>query len=192
MRKNVLLLAILLLPLIMNAQQKQWKPWGVAEAGLIVGSYGPSGDLRVQGGMKKGDWLFGLGAAHDGYKYQSIPVFVQARKMFGKKQIKPFVMGSAGANFEHVKDVYDDRVYIAIIAPPQYSYSTGLYGELAAGLAFRTHKTFGFNLSFGYTRKTMTENYSWTILNGSGTGENNFGSTKYLMNRWAFRLAISY
>jgi hypothetical protein len=196
MRKHLLIAFVVLIPFITKAQQHTWKPWAVAEAGLLAGSYGPSGDLRVQGGMQKGAWKFGVGAAHDGYKFETLPVYAQARKMFGKKHMKPFVLASLGANFEMVKEPAQDILFIdrlsSIWRAPDYSYSTGMYGELGAGLAFRTQKTFGFNISFSYTRKTLTESYAWTSYNGVGPGESNMDESKYLMNRWAFRLAISY
>lgn len=196
MRKTLIIACVLLIPFIGIAQSKTWKPWAVAEAGLLVGSYGPSGDLRLQGGMKKGGWMFGAGFAHDGYKYESLPVYAQARKMFGQKRIKPFVMGSVGPNFEMVKEEPQNVIFFSrnssIWAAPEYNYAMGLYSELGAGLAFRTHKTFGFNISFSYTRKTLTETSTYTNYNNGGAGETNSDESKYLMNRWSFRLAISY
>lgn len=196
MRKHFVFAFIVLIPFISNAQKNSWEPWAVAEAGLLTGSYGPSGDLRIQGGMKNSGWLLGIGAAYDGYKLESLPVYAQARKMFGRKHMKPFAMGSLGANFEMVKNpneglIFFDR-FSSILPAPTYKYSTGLYGELGAGLAFRTHKTFGFNLSFSYTHKSLTESFTRVIYNGGGAGETATENRKYLMNRWAVRVAISY
>jgi len=194
MKNRILLIIILLTPMIMQAQQK-WKLWGVSEAGILTGSYGPSGDLRLQGGLEKKGWMFGAGAAYDGYRYETFPVYGQIRKMFGKKKMKPFLTSSFGANFETEDDnPYDNMVFASsnssIWAQPAYTYTPGIYAELGAGLAFRTHKTFGYNLSFTYTRKTLTEGNTYMIMNGDGAGETTTSSTKYLLNRWAFRIAM--
>lgn len=187
--KYVLSLFFLALVQLSNAQSK-WKPWGVTEAGFIVGSYGPSGDLRLQGGLKKNNWMFGAGAAYDGYRFETLPVYAQARKMFGNKKVRPFVMASAGVDFEIEEDnPASDLVFIW--APPVVHYLPGYYADLGAGVAFRTHKRFGYNVSFSYSRKTLTETSTYQMWNGSKF-EQNTTETKYLMNRYAFRIAMQF
>lgn len=194
--KNILAL-ILCLCIIQSSQaQSKWKPWGIAEAGIIAGSYGPSGDLRLQGGLRTHGWLFGLGASYDGYKFQNLPVYAQARKMFGNKKIKPFVMASGGVNYEIQRDNPPSNVvYISVMpgiwAPPVISYQPGYYADLGAGLAFRTHKKFGYNLSFSYTRKTLNEVSDSRTWSG-GVYEPVRNETKYIMNRYAFRIAMQF
>ncbi|MGB4772004.1 MAG: hypothetical protein WBP58_11115 [Chitinophagaceae bacterium] len=190
--KNIIFIILIFLPCMLHAQ-KSWKPWGVGEAGLLFGTYELSGDLRLQGGMKKGGWLLGAGAGTDGYRLRSIPVYAQVRKMMGNKNMKPFVMGSFGLNIDKVKDLNKGMMTFDIrgnIMPmPAYQYSPGTYAELGAGLAFRTHKTFGWNLSFGYTRKTLQEEVSQNIYTGSGW-EPTVNKNKYMMNRYSFRIGM--
>lgn len=190
--KNIIFIAMLFLPCMLFAQQN-WKPWGVGEAGLLFGTYELSGDLRLQGGMRKGGWLLGAGAGTDGYRLNSIPVYAQVRKMMGNKNMKPFVMGSFGANIDHVKDQNSGMMTFDIrgnIMPqPTYRYSPGTYAELGAGLAFRTNKKFGWNLSFGYTRKTLQEEVSHLIYTGSDW-EPAVNNNKYMMNRYVFRVGM--
>lgn len=193
MKNTYIILLLLLVPALSRAQ-RAGKWWGVAEAGIIAGSYGPSGDLRLQGGMKTNGWLMGLGAAYDGYKFESLPVYAQVRKMFGERRKKPFLMGSFGVNLDQVKSFTDpDIVFFdvrnGIMQPPSYQYDPGIYAELGAGIAFRTHRKFGWNLSFSYTRKTMKETVDQMIYNGSGY-EPGTSINKYLMNRYAFRIGM--
>jgi hypothetical protein len=190
--KNIIFISLIFLPCMLHAQ-KSWKPWGVSEAGLLFGSYELSGDLRLQGGMKKGGWLLGAGAGTDGYRLRSIPVYAQVRKMMGNKNMKPFVMGSFGVNFDKVKNQDWDLITFDIrgnIMPlPTYQYTPGTYAELGAGLAFRTHKKFGWNLSFGYTRKTLQEEVSQNIYTGSDWLPV-VNKNKYMMNRYALRIGM--
>jgi hypothetical protein len=190
--KKIIFFALIILPCMLHAQ-KSWKPWGVSEAGLLFGTYELSGDLRLQGGVRKGSWLLGAGAGTDGYRLRSIPVYAQVRKMMGNKNMKPFVMGSFGVNFDNVKDYNWDMITFdargSIMPPPTYQYSPGSYAELGAGLAFRTHKKFGWNLSFGYTRKTLQEEVSQNIYTGSGWGPT-VNKNRYMMNRYALRIGM--
>ena len=194
--KNIIFIAMLFLPCMLFAQQN-WKPWGVGEAGLLFGTYELSGDLRLQGGMKKGGWLLGAGAGTDGYRLNSIPVYAQVRKMMGNKNMKPFVMGSFGANFAgKIDPPFEDLSFVTMLArpdlfvPPVSTYRTGTYVDFGAGLAFRTHKKFGFNLSLSYTRKTQVEDVTQSIFNGTGGIETTTNTNKYMMNRYAFRIGM--
>lgn len=194
--KNIIFIALIILPCTLHAQQS-WKPWGVAEAGLLFGSYEASGDLRIQGGVKQGGWLLGVGAGTDGYKLNSIPVYAQVRKMMGNKNMKPFLMGSFGANFAGKNDPpFQDLSFVTMLSrpdlfvAPESSYRTGSYLDLGAGLAFRTHKKFGFNLSLSYTRKTQVENVTQTVFNGTGGLETTTNTNKYMMNRYALRIGM--
>lgn len=193
--RKIIFFILLLTPGVMQAQHT-WKPWGVSEAGLITGSNGLSGDLRLQGGMKYGGWLLGAGVAHDGYRMVSIPVYAQVRKMFGNKHIKPFLTGSFGINYETEQDG-KTNMYLSlssnitrIMAAPSYSYHAGSYADLGGGLAFRTHKKFGFNLSLGYSRKTVREEVNQLIYDGSGNAETVSNATRYVMNRYVFRIGM--
>lgn len=194
--KNIIFIALIILPCMLHAQQN-WKPWAVGEAGLLFGTYELSGDLRVQGGMKKGGWLLGAGVGTDGYRLNSVPVYAQVRKILGTKNMKPFVMSSFGANFAgKIDPPFEDLSFVTMLArpdlftPPVSNYSTGTYFDIGAGLAFRTNKKFGFNLSLSYTRKTQTEDITQSIYNGTGGIETVTNSNKYLMNRYALRIGM--
>jgi hypothetical protein len=194
--KNIIFITLIFLPCMLHAQ-KNWKPWGVAEAGLLFGSYEASGDLRLQGGMKKGSWLLGAGAAVDGYKFNSVPVYIQVRKLMGQKKAKPFFMGSFGANFAGKNNpAFQDLSFLTLLARPELvrapetNYRMGSYLDLGAGIAFRTKKTFGFNLSLSYTRKTQLEDITQSIFNGTGGFSNTTNTTKYMMNRYSFRIGM--
>jgi hypothetical protein len=174
--------------------QAQWKPWVVAEGGALWGGYEFTGDIRLQGGVKTNGWLIGAGAAYDPYRYKTMPVYVQGRKMFTQGRIKPFILASIGANLEMEKD-QEQPVESAPVwgrwIPPAYQYSNGVYAEGGLGLAFRTKKRIGFNLSLSYTYKSMEETYNVNTWTGVAN-ENTLVENKYMMNRLAFRVGFRF
>lgn len=196
MRKVLLIALSLITATLIFAQSSSskksgvWNPWGVAEAGIVMGSYEGNSDLRLQGGVSKNNWLFGIGIANDAYRYNSMPIYLQARKSFLSGKRRPFVLVSAGYNFATEKDYTPDWFFTGVRgAVPTYQYSSGYYGELGAGYAFRAHKKWGYTLSFSYTRKTMTEKYNSTIWNGN-IPENGVNQNLYKMHRFAVRMGI--
>lgn len=174
--------------------QDKWKPWIIADAGPVWGSNGPSGDVRLQAGFRSKGWLLGIGGSYDPYRIRSVPIYVQARKMFTEKKIRPFVVGSIGANIEVAKDGDPAEPSEAIWgrwAPPSYQYSNGMYAEGGLGAAFRANKRLGLNLSFSYVYKTNSE----TVFGYYWLGQTITSSpveSKYLMNRLALRLGLQF
>ena len=74
--------------------------------------------------------LLGLGAAVDYYRFESYPVYFQARKTFEFRKVKGFVLSSWGYNFKS-----------GTVATPSWwggrtitkQYSGGFYGEIGGG-----------------------------------------------------------
>ncbi|MFN5761269.1 MAG: hypothetical protein ACK44U_04250 [Sphingobacteriales bacterium] len=167
-----------------------WRPWVILEGGLVWGSYETNGDVRLQSGISKEGWKFGAGIGHDSYRYSSLPIYLQARKIFVSGKKRPFVLASAGYNFATEPDFspdwwFDPRGGIT----PVYKYGSGYYAELGGGLAFRENKKWGYTLSISYIRKTMSEEYNTTIWNGTGL-ENEVINNLYRMKRVSIRLGI--
>ena len=105
-----------------NAQQNKWKAWGIPELGYISGTNGPSGDIRLQGGMQKNGWNIGLGTGVDYYRFTSFPIYAQGRKFIGKKKGKPFVLTSMGVNLPSVQTKQRNQpLFIDFIGPDSAS-----------------------------------------------------------------------
>lgn len=172
--------------------QSVWKPWVVADGGPLWGGYEVTGDIRLQGGVKTNGWLIGAGTAYDPYRFRTLPVYIQGRRMFGQRKSKPFVVGSFGANiFLHDKQE-DANLTIWSWPVPDYQYSNGIYAEAGIGWAFRTTKKWGFNLSLSYTHKTNTETYNNTVWAGNSETESSINENKYLMNRLSLRIGMQF
>lgn len=170
--------------------QLEWKPWLVADGGPLWGGFEATGDIRLQGGIKTNGWHIGAGAAYDPYRFRTLPVYVQGRRLFGQGKSKPFVLGSIGANISLQEDQENANLTIWPWPLPTYQYSNGIYAEAGIGWAFRTTKKWGFNLSLSYTHKTNTETYNNTVWVGNNEIETATSENKYLMNRLALRIGI--
>jgi hypothetical protein len=167
----------------------------IADAGPVWGGYEVSGDVRLQGGMKMNGWLIGAGASYDPYRFRTLPIYAQGRKMFGRGKSKPFVLGSIGANIILEQDQNGTNIITPFSAPwPElnYRYTNGIYAEGGIGWAFRTTKKWGFNFSFSYTHKTNSEKYDARVWAGNNEMETTTSENKYLMNRLAFRVGIQF
>jgi opacity protein-like surface antigen len=173
--------------------QKTWKPWVVADGGPVWGGYEVSGDIRLQGGMKMNGWLVGAGVSYDPYRFHTLPIYVQGRKMFGNGKSKPFILGSLGSNIILEQDKNGTNIFTPFSVPwidLNYQYTNGIYAEGGIGWAFRTRKKWGFNLSLSYTHKSNTERYNSRVWAGNNETENTTSENKYLMNRLAMRIGI--
>lgn len=195
MRKVFLSCCLLCFSLAVLAQKTStkkssvWSPWGVAEAGVVWGSYEANGDLRLQGGVSKNDWKYGVGLAKDVYRFSSVPIYLQVRRSFLRGKRRPFLLASAGYNLATESDYTNPFMGIWWGTPTTYQYTSGYYGELGAGYSFRSTKKWGYTLSFSYTRKTMSENYNTVLWNGTDS-ETSETRNIFRMNRFAIRLGI--
>jgi hypothetical protein len=184
--------ALIIVLLLSNTSYAQlvWKPWIVADGGPLWGSNVVTGDIRMQGGIKTNGWHIGIGAAYDPYRFRTLPLYVQGRRLFGQKKSKPFVVGSFGANI-FLDNVHENRNLTIWSWPlPAHQYSNGIYAEAGFGWAFRTTKKWGFNLSLSYSQKTNTETYESRVWAGNNEAENGVNENKYFMNRLSLRMGI--
>ena len=179
-------------------QQRVQKWWVIPEVGLQAGSYEPSGDLRVNGGVNYKGWLIGAGGGLDHYRFKSVPLYLQARKFIGKKRLRPFIIASAGINTPIETTVsksnnsfWNISIWNNVMAPPTiYTYSSGAYGELGLGYALINKKNRGLMLSFSYTQKNLSESYPNQISNGTIGGiEDSKEKQIYYMKRWCLRIS---
>jgi hypothetical protein len=197
-RKIVLSGLMFMLVLGSFAQQKQGKWWIVPELGLQAGSYEPSGDIRLNGGINYKGWLIGAGGGLDYYRFESYPIYVQTRKFIGNKRLKPFVFASAGINIPKETTVSKTSFWLentliinnlVAVQPTIYTYKPGAYGELGFGYALLNKKNRGLMMSFSYTQKNLSESYPNQISNGTiGGVEDSKEKQIYYMKRWCLRI----
>ncbi|HSC54665.1 MAG TPA: hypothetical protein VLC98_13630 [Phnomibacter sp.] len=195
MTKRIFLLIFCLniLPFYIFAQQK-WKLGFIAEAGLLLGSQEPSGDLRGQFLLQKNNWQWGVGSGVDFYRFQSVPVYAQGRKYFSSAKSKPFVLASAGYNIATPTELQKNNGSISIWSwpVPPSDYSGGWYAEAGVGYAIMNKKGRGVTLSLAYVFKSIEENLGdlplWGDVRYNETNKQNI----YYMTRLALRVGYKF
>ena len=173
-----------------NAQQKNWKPWLVPEAGILVGSYTLDRDFRLNTGIEKKGIMLGMGAAVDYYRFKSYPVYFQARKTFEFRKVKGFVLSSWGYNLKSgtvaTLDWWGGRTITK-------QYSGGVYGEIGGGNIIRIRKKERLQFSVSWVMKAVEESFQseiWNPVNQSPRTITNLN--RYTMNRTALRIGWKF
>ena len=173
-----------------KAQQKQWKPWLVPEAGILLGSYTLDRDFRLNAGIEKKGLMLGLGAAVDYYRFKSNPVYFQTRKTFEFRKVKGFVMSSWGYNLKSgtvaTVDWWGGRTITK-------QYSGGGYGEVGGGNIIRIRKKERLQFSVSWVMKAVEESFESEIWNPvSQSSRTVTNQVKYRMNRTVLRLGWKF
>jgi hypothetical protein len=169
------------------AQEKKNKLWVLPEMGIQLGATEPSLDFRIQGGIQRGSWLYGAGAAVDFYRFTSIPTYVQVRRLFKFRGTTPFLLASAGYNFKNSADTvptwFGSRVY---------DRTGGLYGEIGGGFVFRIFKKERLSLSVAKSIKQVKESYDIDFWLGPGQTRAARSTDLYTMHRVVVRLGWKF
>ena len=134
--------------------------------GSLKGESGAALQLETVNGVEKQSWFAGLGIGLDYYRFRSIPLFIQLRKEFGKKDSKVFVYGDGGINFawalanEKMRYVINDEVKNGLFAETGFGYkfSFNAHSALLITAAFSFKKIVETNQVFqGYGPRLFSD-----------------------------------
>jgi hypothetical protein len=183
-----ILLFSFLLPLIGFAQQKQVsarpKFQSSLGASLLIGESGPGGNFQLVNGFRINKWFAGLGVALDNYRFQTVPVFLSARRegIFGRKI---FAYADAGISIPAVRD--DQR------NPFQQTddFNAGFYSETGIGLKIPAGKKTSVRISAGYTFRTLSEKLSTPSVSSFWPDPGDEAEFRYKFQMLTLRLAVS-
>ena len=170
-----------------KAQVKALKPWLMPEIGVQIGATEPSGDLRLQGGLKRQNWYYGLGAAIDFYRFRSYPVYLQVQRVFSFRGTSPFLTASAGYNFKKASDTVPTWIGSRV-----YERTGGYYAELGGGFIFKIAKKERLQLSVVKNIKQVKESYDIDYWVGPGQNRSARSTDLYTMHRVAVRLGWKF
>ena len=121
----------------------KWKLRAMPELGLQIGSISPSGDTRLNLLAEKKSWMLGLGGGIDFYRFQSYPIYLNARRVFTLGKWKPFAYSSMGYNIMGKTNQISEWGNIWGVGST-YKYGGGLYAKQELVWLQESRKKIGF------------------------------------------------
>ena len=115
-----------------------------------MGQSDPSLMAETVNGVRMGNWFAGIGTGYSSYRYRTIPVFADARYLFGKKQ-QFFVTGDIGYNL-NVHATYEEDMFFAGV-----KYKCGIYCNAGFGYVLQPMKKHSFYFQLGYGKKQVSK-----------------------------------
>ncbi|MFT3935454.1 MAG: hypothetical protein QM726_17640 [Chitinophagaceae bacterium] len=154
MKRIILLHGLILLCYGLTAQKlplnDRWNFHSINQVGLLNGESNTAIHLQSVNGFQYKNTFLGVGVGLDYYQKRTIPLFLELKNYFGKKQNKFFVYGDGGLNFAWEKKVtqyfYTSTYQPAFYCNAGFGYSVGF----ANGMALQ--------LNAGYTYKRVKNN----------------------------------
>lgn len=187
------LILALLGPGAVEAQQKKWKPWVLPEAGKLVAASDFSTDYRLNVGLEKKGLMLGLGGAVDQYRFQSYPVYLQARKSLVFRKLNGFLFSSLGYNLKSGTETVSNWSGWWLPSTKEVSYRGGAYAELGLGHVVKILKKQRLNLSVSWVMKSVEESYPSSIWNPADQIPRTITNrVRYNMHRTALRVGWKF
>lgn len=157
----------------------------INQVGLVVGEKNESYSLQTVNGFRYKTWLVGAGVGIDGYRYRSVPVFLQLRKEFPTNGNAVFLYNDIGTNYPWVKD--NQKVFYS-----SGDFHQGLYYD--GGIGYKVSmKRQALVLSSGFSLKKLSERYSGiTCAFIGGPCQPAIDNYYYSLKRVSFKLGLQF
>lgn len=151
MRKNFFLIVIIsfLLPVSTSAQKKKVRFQSVNQFAIVGGESRVHTAFQTVNGIKFSDCFFGIGVGIDYYKYQTLPLFFDARWYFGENK-RGFIYGDIGYDFPMKNKPGKEIGYYS-----SYHFTGGLYSDFGIGYQVPLYKKSSLSFSLGYSSKDL-------------------------------------
>ena len=176
-----------------QAQQQYWKPWLLPEAGKLIAASAFSTDYRLNVGLEKKGLMLGLGGAVDQYRFQSYPVYLQARKALVFRKLNGFLFSSLGYNLKSGTETVSNWNGWWMPSTKEVSYRGGAYAELGLAHAVKILKKHRLHLSVSWVMKSLEESYSSSIWNPADQISRTITNrVSYNMHRTALRIGWKF
>jgi hypothetical protein len=162
--KTVIIGCLLLLTCRAAAQEKgkSSKP-GVAiypGISLVTGAAENSWQWQVVGAVVKKNWVAGIGAGMDYYRYRTVPVFLSVRR---EELFRRLFFGYAGVGLT-IPAVTDGQKKAFTVSDKFY---TGVYAETGVGIRIPVRGKWSARVSLGYGFKSLREKAVYPDFSGS-------------------------
>ena len=155
----------------------------INQVGLVAGEGDESYQVQTVNGVQYKTWTVGAGVGIDGYRYRSIPVFLQLRKEFSLSSNSFFIYNDIGLNYPWLKDSQKSMYFIASV------YSHGIYYDGGVGYRWRIKKQ-SLLFSSGFTLKEMKADRSNASCPFIGPCFENKDVYQYSLKRLSFKVGF--
>ncbi len=178
--KKIIIPALLSLFFITASAQQHSKPVfsSYNAGGLQIGQEGYSASLESTNGLRFNKWFAGLGIAFDGYRYKSLPGYLDLKYFPGRKE-HFFLLADAGYSVMPFKNEGFFKLY------PNNKVSGGLFAKTGAAYLLQPGKKKGFYFQLDYELKTIHESYDYMIIADFPSFGNDYVDT--YKTRWNLR-----
>lgn len=132
-----------------SAQQHTIKFHSINSAGLIAGANENNLLIQSVNGIAYGTWYFGIGLGLDYYKYNTMPLFADIRRTFGKTH-PGFIYGDIGFNFP-----YHNKPGSELGFYNSYTFEKGLYTDIGLGYKTKLIKKSSVIFTIGHSYKSL-------------------------------------
>jgi hypothetical protein len=192
MRKVTIIFVSVLICCCTKGQAQKQAFYLLPQVGLVNGDDHVSGSVLLSGGFANKNWQYGAGTGYDYYKFRSVPVYAEVKRLFGANSNKIFIYTNAGWNIafplESQRYHYSNWWWETT---SKSKFSNGIIAEGGAGVFLPNKKGKGFVLSLGYSTKTLKE--SWTEMIWDPVASLQIStprSNKYTLNRTVLKVGF--
>jgi hypothetical protein len=185
MKSGPLIILVILIQVSVSAQKKATFH-SINTIGVAMGQTGNYVVAQSVNGVKYKKWYTGIGIGGDYYQYLTYPLFVDARKYFGK-YCKAFAYADVGYNFTGKNTPGKEVSYYT-----DYSFSGGIYNDIGIGYRSKFSAKSALQFSVGYSYKEMQS--SITTKNDCiiGPCSVNYHNYKYACGRVVLKAGVDF
>lgn len=193
MKSVLLIVSVVVLVFLSNPAEAQQRPGqlhyaGSASLGMLLGESASALQVQTEHGIQYRQWQAGLGIAFDNYRYRTIPLFLDIRRMLPLKTNSLFVYAAGGPDFLWLTTAQKQELSIT----SQTKFHTGWYGDFGAGYRIgRSKNRNALLLSAGYSVKslrTTTRDFTPIAYDAPPV----FSDRTYTLGRIVVKLGISF
>ena len=171
-----------------SAQIKKLKFHSINSVGITNGQSG--GDLILQSvnGIGYNKWYSAIGFGADYYHYKSYPLFLDARRYFGKNaNANGFAYADLGYNFRG-----NDKPGKEVSYYTSYHFTGGGYTDIGIGYKMKFTGKSSFLISTGYSYKGMNDKVG--TMDGCPVGpcSVDYGNYKYGSGRIILKAGVDF
>jgi len=168
-----------------TAQRDKTQFHSLNSIGLSNGQSGGRFLMQTVNGLAFNNWFAGIGFGADYYPYKSLPLFMDGRRYFGKKD-KGFIYADLGYNINN-NNKPDKWIFYTT-----YHSTGGIYSDFGVGYSIKIGRNSSCFISTGFNYKEM----SFRVGDGAGCTDTpcsvDYSTYRYGNGRVALKAGVDF